>query len=53
MYHNGTKETVCIITTPTVHFVPPARCCDPAVVKVDERKKLCLTTHRFIYYNNF
>ena len=25
---------------------------DPAVVKIDVRKKLCLTTQRFIHYNH-
>ena len=25
-------------------------CCDPAVVKLDEPKKLCLTTQRIIIY---
>ena len=42
MYHNGIKQTV----------VPLRPRCDLAVVKVDERKKLCITTQKFIDYCN-
>ena len=42
MYHNGID----------LKFVPTGPCCDPAVVKVDKRTKLCLTMQRFIYYYN-
>ena len=42
VYYCDTRET----------FVPLGLCCDPAVVKSDERKKLYLTTLRFIYFHH-
>ena len=42
VYHNVTVKT----------FVPLKPCCDPAVVKVDKRKKFCLTIQRFICHYN-
>ena len=40
----------CDIIAPKRHRYLYGPRCDPAVVKVDERKKLCLTTVRLIFY---
>ena len=39
---------VCTITVLDRHSYLNGPPCDPAVVKVDEHQKLCLTTKRFI-----
>ena len=47
LLRRGIQETLCTISALRRHSYP---FCDSAVVKVDERKKLCLITQRFVYY---